>query len=263
MLLGFTAFLVCAFIFFKLFTIREIIFNKEPKCIEKEKIKPALTDLIGRSILTFNENFTEKDILENTYCVGKVAINKKLPNSLLVEVYDREPALILNQVNIATDDVYLDIEKILISTDSGKLSTLLDLFSYDKKIVVDTEGFTLDPKNFHQVLPEVAYIGRILKLNQSLGTNLVNAIKLIRGLDDGKTEIKNWIIINDKILIAQGRIQLIFSLTKDPDRQLATLQIILQKAKINESKGPFKNGSKKEIVRIDLRYDKPIFVVSN
>ena len=256
--------LVCIFIFFKLFTIKEIIFSREPECIEKEKIKPALTDLIGRNILTFDKNFAAKDILENTYCIGRIIINKKLPSSLLIEVYDREPALVLNQVKIATDDADLNVEKLLISTDSSKLSTLQAFFNYDKKIIVDTEGFTLDPKNFHQILPEVTYIGKQLKLNQSLGAHLVNARILIHGLNsDRKAEIKNLMIINNKILVAQGKIQLIFSLTKDPNRQLTTLQIILQKAKISEVESPSRNGLKKEIVKIDLRYDKPIVVFSN
>ncbi len=260
--LSFVIILVCVFIFFKLFTIKEIIFSREPKCIEKEKIKPAVTDLIGRNILTFDENFTEKDILENTYCIGRIIINKKLPSSLLIEAYDREPALVLNQVKIATDDADLNVEKLLISTDSSKLNALRAFFSYDKKIIVDTEGFTLDPKNFHQILPEVTYIGKQLKLNQSLGTYLINARILIHGLNLSKTEVNNLVIINDKILIAQGKTQLIFSLTKDPNRQLTTLQIILQKAKISGAESSSKNNLKKEIVKIDLRYDKPIVVFS-
>lgn len=207
-------------------------------CVSSEQIKKIITD---QNILFLNSTKIEKQIREKHICIKSVFISKIFPNKISVEVSGREPAAILmvGSQNIAS----LSAE----ASESGTINFVIDQKS--KPLLVDETGVIFSEDIGQKNIPRIYVSEEKLVVGKNLeGGVTKQALEIINKLRIFNLEIKEVKIDSGKNLIINSNPKLIFSLNKSVDIQLASLQLILEKAKID-----------KEIMElIDLRFDNPV-----
>lgn len=197
--------------------------------------------LLNQNILTVNEKALEGKLKEKFFCLKKINLIRTLPNKLTIELNGREAAFILIGIEPleATASALSSIE----ATPSANLN--LDgreLFS------LDNEGIIFS-KAKDRSLPKIFTSEEI-----TLGKHLENGEKIVKILGRIKTFGLNNVeskIVSKYLVVTSydTKLKIFFSLEKDIETQLASLQLILNEAKIE---------SKDQLEFIDLRFDKPV-----
>lgn len=213
-------------------------------CATEENIKSD-SNLIGKKIYLINSFKVEVDLKKKYFCIKQVLLSKRLPDNIILEIFGREPALILET----------GIEKfsLLSSTPSAQASSSAELTFFSEgsgeRYVVDKEG-VIYSKNTEQVKAPLVFIDNSnLRLGQKIDDKLVrNSIRILEKLKEYGLEIKETKIADEKILLVSSVPRIIFRLDNDIDKQIASLQLIQREAKIDSNTVEF----------IDLRFNKPI-----
>lgn len=196
----------------KIFSISKIEVRLDKvNCADNKSLKNEIT-IAGENILLIDEKKLKNRLKEKFFCVADVKLTKFLPNKLGLDILGRKPAAIFA------------------ATPSGELK------------VVDEEGVVLGEENLPN-LPRVFISGDKL--------DTVNSKKILR-INEQLKDL-GWTILNVKIdqgknLFIAGTHKVYFNLEKDIDYQLASLQLILNQAKIETEKVDY----------IDLRFENPV-----
>lgn len=220
----------------------DVILNKID-CATADQIKNS-ADLLGQNILLIDSNKIENRIKNKFLCVKNVLLTPHFPNKISISVLVREPRalVLLIDKNEATDSAQLE----QIATPSANIkdvkSTFLvdetgDAFAKDK--IVDAD------KIFYQ--EDDLVLGKI-------SDKLVNALRILEkiksyGLNFSVSEIMDGIFL---VFPKDSGPKIVFRLTDNLDVKLASLQLIIGQAKMNE----------KELEFIDLRFDNPIVKIA-
>lgn len=233
LLLGYIAFKT------KILSVKEVVVKSQMiNCATESEIREQAA-VLGQNLLLINKNSKEKKLKNKFSCIKSVQIIRSFPNKVSIEVLGREPAAILVVLKtseatssgsldeaIATSEAYFDPNKEEVTASS----------------LVDSEGVIIssDAKNLNYP--------KIYSQDKVEGIILKNALKVLIKLKNFGIALAEPKIYSQGILITSAKPKMIFSLEKNIDLQLASLQLILGKAKIDEENIEF----------IDLRFDKPI-----
>lgn len=243
-LICFILFLAILIIFFTrsdFFKIRKIEIKSERiNCTDKTGLINT-ANLLGQNFLFVNFENISKNLKEKFICIKNVNVSRLLPGRIKLEINGREPVAVLILLKIKEASTAAFLENI--ATPSTEESN--DLFIVDKEGII----FSKEPNGTQE--PRIYFYNQNLSLGQKLNDDFINEIlKILNKVKTFRIDLKETIIFNDLFIIIQpsAGAKIIFRLDTSVDIQLASLQLILQQAKIED----------KELELIDLRFDKPI-----
>lgn len=220
------------------FTVKSIeVQIKKTDCTDKDKIKDV-AGLLGQNIFFINQSRIETELKRKFFCIKSVEISKIFPNKIELEVLGREPAIIVA--------VLQDKE----ATQSAILEEFSDASSSAQfSFVVDNEGIVYST-NIEQInAPNIYVSGFSVTLGQKIKEKLIaNILKILEKVKHFGIEIKEVKMYSQKNLLINGTLRIIFRIDDGIDEQIASLQLILEEARIYSNSLEF----------IDLRFDKPI-----
>ena len=219
-----------------LFSIKKITVDKQKVfCVNDEEYIEKL-ELVGKNLLFVD--FSETGYLISKYpCLKRIDFKKNYPSSVTLFLEGREPyAEIVSLKKEATISSQILVE----ATTSANIS--------DSGFIVDEEGVVFE-KRSDSGLIKIYIPGIKIEMGKNISMYKIMEIKKILA------EVNKFGINIDKAIFL-GKINLFFdsvpqiflNLEKELSYQLASLQLILNEAKMNAE----------EIEFIDLRFDKPI-----
>lgn len=214
------------FLVFKigLFNIKKVeVESDKLGCADDSQIRDY-SKLLGQNFFTTDQNKLTKDLKGKFICIKNMQLSKTFPDKVKIIATARQPVAIL-----ATLKEKLASAEVTPSAQEISDLSLID----DEGIIFSKETANLDiPKVFTFKDPNRNFL-QILNKIKNLGIN-----------------IKDSFIFDSSFIISADdpTQKIIFQLNDQIDIQLASLQLILDKAKIDSNKLEF----------IDLRFDKPI-----
>ncbi len=208
-------------------------------CIKSEDLKNQL-NLEDQNILFVKSTTVIKSIKEKNYCIKDINLQRNFPNTVLIRAFGRDPAAVLKVLeNVSSDSARLKFEDQQASGSAVSSEATISA----KELIVDNQGIKFSSDTSHQNLPVIF----IRKYDQE---SVKKAISIIE-----KTKIFNipftQASIFEQTLYLDSKPRIIFSLKGDQQKQLASLQLILTKAKMDD------------MDTIDLRFEKPIVKYSS
>lgn len=236
----------------KVFVVKSIdIKLNNAGCVSEQQVK-SLLSLQGKNILLTDFNNLDNKFRSKYICVKDINFTKQLPDKILVQVNGRTGVAVVRTISTeaATSANLLDLSTPS-SSGSATPSAQLQILDGYKGIpyLVDEEGIIFAQADEGVNLPTLLLSGVGLDFGKGLKNDLIKkAVVIIQKLKDFNLEIKQAIIYSNKYLLIDGKTRVQFNLEKDVNIQLASLQLILDKAKID--------SENMEI--IDLRFDKPV-----
>lgn len=242
------AFLIIAFLylFFKsgIFNIKQVeVQDNQLGCTDGSQIRNLVT-LVGQNFFLMDSQKIEDNLKKKFYCINSILIKKYFPSKVRVEVLKRLPVAIFNNLK----------EK------EASISSLVDMATpsaqqIQDSFVVDGEGVVFSKDTSGLNVPGIYIYDPGISLGKRMESNLVkNSLKILERVKQMGVEIKeSWIFDNFFVINSEvSKLKIIFRLDDKLDIQLASLQLILDKAKIDL----------KELEFIDLRFDKPVIKVA-
>lgn len=236
--LGFVLFLF--FLIFKSNYFRIKIVNIKidgVSCVD-EKSLTERSAFLGQNIFYTEQKKIIDQLKKDFICIKKINLSKKIPDRVILHIEERKGVATLFTIKNWEASASSFIEN----------TASISAFPQDNGFLVDEEGVVFAKTDNMANLPRLGVVG----LDIVIGFNLENdylrkSLKLQSELTQLGVDSSYSIIFN-KLLISQLRPKVIFNLEENIDMQIASLQLILQKAKIDSEDLEF----------IDLRFDKPI-----
>lgn len=232
----FLALLVILLVFFLLLNFFKIKFFdiklEKIYCINGEELKRNI-NIQQKNIIFLDSNSLQKDLKNKYPCLKEVIVSKLFPNKIEINLKGREPfAKIINLKERITDFDQILLE----ATSSAKMG---------ETFIIDEEGIIFD-NNANLDLIEIYLEEQDLKIGQKTKTeDLIKIIKTLKNIGIGA---KRLIVVAEETIFTDTAPQILFNMQGDINMQLASLQLILEKAKIDEDSIEF----------INLKFDKPI-----
>ena len=213
-------------------------------CISDSQINQQV-NLIGENILLINQEQVKKK-LQKFICIKDLKIVKNSINKITLDITGRNPiasisTLIINDQNI--EQIFINI-----STSSAEASTsaIWNLPS-DQKFLVDDEGVVFGNTD-NSNLPSLLFWDGDIKIGKKINQLVVkNSLIILEKINSFGINVYDARIYSQNLL-TDTIPKLIFNLDRDINKQLAALQLIIEKAKIGDE----------QIEMIDLRFEKPI-----
>ncbi len=215
-------------------------------CVSEESIKTE-ANLMGSNMLFIGDKIKHK-ILDKYICVKDVRLEKKFPGSIRIIVSGRSALSSVVTYKEADRKLALDLKSMEASSSSQ--SALLDWSrpSMSSQEFLSDDSGVLFAIFAGESLPRLYMPEQSVKLGQRLNEGLFWKISTVfEGLKKSEVSFSEALIFNEELLIINPS-KIAFSLKKDLSKQLISLQLILQKSKIDSSM----------IESIDLRFDKPV-----
>lgn len=235
--------LIFLFLNSRIFIINTIEVRKEKvDCADDNQIADT-SGLRGLNFFIAANDQAEKKLKSKFLCIKSTSLSKIFPSKVNLEVLGREPAMVLInlQVEEASDSSLLDE---IMATASAQVSENKDQFLVDNEGVLYAKNDNLDI-----VAPRLYFSNTKLTGGEVIkGDLLKNALVILNKLKELGFNVLDAKILDNKFLVINSTPKAIFKLDREIDIQLASLQLILQKAKMESSDLEF----------IDLRFDKPV-----
>lgn len=226
-----------------LFTIKKVNFRLENiNCADEKQIKDSL-NFSGENFFFLNTEKLEENLKSRFICINKISLSKYIPDKINLIISGRDPYAILISLKLkdATQSAQVQIENIA-TPSAGN-------YNFGEKFLVDKEGVVFSGHIDNLVLPHIFFLDREFSFGDKIGGEILgNTILIINKLKGFGLEEGSVAISNNKLLVVYSAPKIIFNLSDLVDVQLASLQLILEKAKIES----------KDLEFIDLRFDKPI-----
>lgn len=260
-LLGLGALLVFASIAkFGFFYVKFVTFKPPQISCATEGELLEKTQVLGMFFLQVKPGSVESKLKKEFMCIDSVRIVKKLPSKLELAITERRPAAAVTVIR----ERVLDLDLKNASPSSQSAISILDFdvlqATVSGKFLTDADGFLFaDYSDGFSSLPMLFVAGNKLRKGGQVVDNFIgNALKVVGKLNDMSIPFSS-VKIEKEFLLVDGEQKLAFGLHKDLNRQLASLQLILSRAKMKSGDSSSKQGPQK-IEKIDLRFDKPIVV---
>ncbi len=220
----------------KLFSIQKIdIESSGVDCATSEQII-STSDIKGKNIIFIDDKKIEKQIIAKFICIKNINISKSFPSKVKLRINPRTAKAILIPTDIQEASSSAGLESI--ATPSADLNV--------QGFVADKEGVVFSKQSIGS-LPAIFINNQNLTLGKVLSNDQVNALNILEKISVfGINASTSY--ISDNFFIIYGLPKVIFRLDNNVNIQIASLQLILEKAKIDSSQVEF----------IDLRFDKPI-----
>lgn len=198
------------------------------------------TQLLDKKLFLTDLNL-EKRLIEQFPCIKKVTAMRIPPGKIVINISGREAIAV---IKITKPEATQSTQ---VSNEASSSALLLNFpeTSDAKSFVIDEEGIVFDQdKDLN--LPTLFLVGN-LKLKQKLEGHFINAVVVLNKLKVLGLDFKNSKVSSD-ILVVDSTPKLIFNLRENINNQLASLQLILEKAKMEDITMEF----------IDLRFENPV-----
>ncbi len=235
--------IILGIIYFTLFsTVFKIksLSSSPVDCASSDDIRKVV-NLLGVNFFLLDAEVISKKIKDKFFCIGYVNLKRSIPDKVTLELKGRSGVFnLIPYEAISSSDATPSAQ--VIATDSGFL--------------VDEEGVIFAKANFETRLQPILFSGETLSIGERLGGELISKIsqvlETLKSLGIYPFGAKIYSIpiesgSSDNFSVGQ-KPQTTFKLNDSLDRQLASLQLILNQARIDT----------KEVEFIDLRFDKPV-----
>lgn len=180
------------------------------------------SQVAGKSALSFSSEILAQEIRQNYSYIEEVEVDFSFPDKVIVAMKQRQPLALIS----LNDKFWLvDCQGIVLG-ESGPKTGLPEVYLTDSVSTEIRSGVNLNDYSLSGVLAILSGINRL-------------------GLDFDYAQVS---IADLELVFYAGKQKIIFSLDKEADIQVGSLQLILTRAKI-EDKVP-------EL--IDLRFEKPV-----
>lgn len=260
-ILVFLGLLLTFFGVIKFFSVNKIFIKFINTPCEKIEVIKKNINVENENIFFLNSEKLETEIEEKFICIGEARTEKILPSQVSISLKSREPVLKINYLKLSTPSGFLSLKDINISSQSSQLNVPNSSLNFEKSYFVDNEGFVIATDSVRTSLTGVDFIGDEPKILTKLGSFISDSLKLIKGARKFASTPVKILIVQDKFLIFYSKPDVIFNIKKNPEEQITSLQLILQQAKMNSNRNTDGKNSK-DIIKIDLRYDKPVITFS-
>ena len=221
-----------------LFTIKKIeVKNDKANCIDENRLTHEPT-ILGKNLFLVDAKKIRELLKKNFICIKDINFSKNLLSKLRMEVIGRIPVASLYSIKDWEASASSLIENKATPSASQK----------EGPYNGDDEGVIFEKGNDLVGFPKVDIIGLDLALGINLPDDyLKKTFKILEELKHlGINNNQSFVFTN--LVITSGNPKIIFRLDQDIDIQIASLQLIVQKAKIDSEVLEF----------IDLRFDKPL-----
>ncbi len=209
-------------------------------CTDEGSVR-NFSKLLGQSIIFIDTGKVEKSLKSKYLCIKSIDITRNFPSKVIILVFGRSPKVSLMVLggDEATSSAGLED----IATPSAQISQTQQGF------LVDNEGIIYAKVETSVDVPKIYYNDNNLALGQR-PSGIPDILKILDKLTSFNINIASSEVLDGSFIIfpKEGRPKIIFKLNSDLDAKLASLQLILGQAKIDENQLEF----------IDLRFDKPI-----
>lgn len=213
-------------------------------CADSNQISSS-SKLLGQNLILINSSKVEKELKEKYLCIKGIAISKHFPNKIKLHIFERVPAAILISLKSEQATGSATLEKIIEATGAANL----DIIGPTESFLVDSEGIVYQ-QNIDQInVPKIYLEQYSLVVGQKIEEDLIkNLLKILEKVKSFGVMVKEAKIYSKFNLLINATPKIVFKLNKNLDIQLASLQLILGQAKIDQEDLEF----------IDLRFDKPV-----
>jgi hypothetical protein len=213
--------------------------------------------LRGESIFVVNEKSVAEKVLKKFICLSSVTVIKKLPDKVTLTATKREPLAVIGVVPKDSDRLKLDLQESTPSSQTALINFKVQESSISAFFISDEKGFLYKKiDGFIDGLPTIFIAAVDLKVGNSLPIGVEGVLKITAKLKELGLNFETVKLEQGDVLV-DGVTDLAFSQSRDIDKQLAALQLILIKAKINSED---ESVTSREFERIDLRFDRPVVV---
>ncbi|MBU0999921.1 FtsQ-type POTRA domain-containing protein [Patescibacteria group bacterium] len=223
------------------FHIRQIeVSGDKIDCANTDQLKNE-SGLYGQNFFFLNDKQLLESLKEKFVCIRIATVGRMIPDKVKLQIISRKPAAIL----LKTREKQASLSSLINNVATSEASVAQDSY------IVDDEGVVFSKSIDNLDIPEIYIDDSEIVIGKRFKNNLINhSLKIIEGIKKfGVTVNKSWIaegffIVNPDTVDPK----IIFRLNDQIDIQLASLQLILAEAKIDF----------RELIFIDLRFDKPI-----
>lgn len=223
---------------FKVSALKISMYNLN--CVTASQLQSE-SGLLNSFIFMVNQDKIKQDLKNKFSCIKDVSTTINFPKEVAMNITGRTPL-----AKVSSYKVHPDLLKVLEATPSSQ-SALIDWSlpqdNQDNRSFIDEEGVVFDGTSDSN-LPTLFLASN--QINTNLAENLRDIFSKHKDIVSDSLKIKA--LPNYLLFITQPK--LIFSLEKDILRQTTSLQLILEKAKIDQ----------RNVDSVDLRFDKPIVV---
>lgn len=257
----------CWWVYTKAKTPVEVIVD-EVSCGEAGDIKRMLEKEEIRFFWLKSQEI-EKKIKQQYPCVNQTVVERKFPLTVFVQLSGRHPEAVFRVIQkfIPTPAPMDDLEASASSQEAKPSLPPQVSVSYGETVLVDAKGVAFE-KGTREGLPFVDIVTTKFDIGDTIGERVMRQVMQIWQLFSAQSlplisaemEEDKMTLILDKTTSSETegiapkdkstplKEEIVFSLTEDLERQWASLQLIWKQAKINS----------KSVVKIDLRFDKPV-----
>lgn len=241
-----------------LLAIKKVVvkLNNSP-CASEDDIRKAVK-LERQNISFTSQSSLEKKLKKDFLCIDNLKLYKHFPQDVELAIEGRKALLAINLVEGPKPlELKIDSLEATPSSQSAFFTRFTNLDSYfaseGASLVVDKGGLVFATTSAGSNLPEIFMVNIQLSLGQRISKETVTSVlEIIDKLKELQLSIDKAIVQRNYLIIKSGGIKVFFNLEKNVDQTIASLQLLLQKSKIDSS----------SFESIDLRFDKPVVVYS-
>lgn len=207
----------------------------------------------GSNIFFVDTNAVSNILQSKFKCIKKTSVTKKYPNTLHINVSGRVPVLRIATLHDTDATTSASLEEVIqeiaspsaVSSESATLTT--NVLTND--FVIDQDGEIFAHWSVED-LPKILYLsteetGIGKKLAKSLVESLLVLFDKLKVFNVDFAQVK---VYSGGNILVDGHTTIVLNQKYDLQKQLASLQLILEKAKIGDE----------EILFLDLRFEKPV-----
>lgn len=226
---------------FKIFIVKQVFVEAtQLGCVDEVRLKDE-SSLMGKNILFIDSSKVENNLKKKFFCIKSVVVSRDFFSKVKLQVSGRQPFAILAILK----DREASSSALTFNIATSSAMQVQDFYT------VDDEGVVFS-KNTEGANSPVLYVfDSNISLGQKLENNLiVNCLKILDKVKTFGVEVNKSLYSGDLLVINPDTVKpkIVFHINEKVDVQLASLQLILNKAKIDL----------KELEFIDLRFDKPV-----
>lgn len=216
-------------------------------CVAEDQIRET-AGLLRSNIFLVNEDSIKNKLLDKFVCLREVKLHRKFPGAVKLTVEGR--VAIASVVTFKDNRQFQGLDLNGLEATPSSQSALLDWSApqpTSQQFLADDKG-VLFAQFQGEDLPKLFLSEQMVKVGQRLDEGLFKKISIVfTEAEKFGIGVLEAVVSDQDFLILQPQ-KIAFSLKKDISKQLISLQLILQKAKIDESM----------IETFDLRFDKPV-----
>ena len=214
--------------FFKVHLV-DISLNKI-NCADQKTIKEK-SEVLNKNIFLLDGKKINDNLKNKFICIQDVKLEKNLPSKIKLDIQGREAVAQL----LSISGFEASASSLIENTATPSALQITDTSLVDSEGVIFSKETSLSQ-------PKIYIYGGKLE-----DEYLIKTLSILKALRD--LQLDNTIVyVFNHLLVTQSKPKIIFRLDGEKNIQIASLQLILQKAKIDD----------KELEVVDLRFDKPI-----